>query len=94
MAAAYIRRKGNNLYYYSVHKTRTTSINGSRLSSRPDRSNDDVLCFGAARNLTQWLERAKSETIGFGQENRHILHCLFRFKLTLQSRLVLACCET
>ena len=59
MAAAYIRRKGNNLYYYSVHKTRTTSINGSRLSSRPDRSNDDVLCFGAARDLTQWLERAK-----------------------------------
>ena len=32
--------------------------------------------------------------IGFGQENRHILHCLFRFKITFWSRVVLGCCET
>ena len=36
----------------------------------------------------------KSETIGFGLENRHFVHCLFRFKLTCRSRLVLGCCET
>jgi len=32
--------------------------------------------------------------IGFGQETQHILHCLYRFKLTFRSRLVLGCCET
>ena len=94
MAAAYIRRKGNNLYDSSVNKTRTTSINGSQLSSRPDRSNDDVLCFGASRNLQQWLERAKKRNDWLWSGKSHILHCLFRFKLTLRSRLVLGCCET
>ena len=33
-------------------------------------------------------ERAKIETIGVGLENRHILHYLFRFKLTFRSRLL------
>ena len=36
----------------------------------------------------------KSETTGFGLENRHFVHCLFRIKLTCRSRLVLGCCET
>ena len=94
MAAAYIRRKGNNLYYYSVHKTRTTSINGSRLSLRPDRSNDDVFVLVPRVIWRSGSSEQKSETIGFGKENRHILHCLFRFKLTLRSRLVLGCYET
>ena len=31
IAAAYVRREGNHLYEYGLHKTRTTSINGSRL---------------------------------------------------------------
>ena len=34
-----------------------------------------------------------SETIGFGHENRLILHCLYRFKLTFRSRLVRGSCE-
>ena len=59
------------------------------------RSNDNVVCFGASRNLQQWLEQANSGKIGFGQENSHILsHCLFRFKLTFRSRFVLGCYET
>ena len=33
-------------------------------------------------------ERAKIETIGVGLQNRHILHYLFRFKLTFRSRLL------
>ena len=36
----------------------------------------------------------KRQTTGFAQENRHILHCLFRFKLIFRARLVLGCCET
>ena len=59
MAAAYIRREGNHLYEYSLYKTRTARINGSRLSTRQDRFNDDVGCFGASCNLQQWLERAR-----------------------------------
>ena len=31
----------------------------ARLSTRPDRSNDDVVCFVGSSNLQQWLERAK-----------------------------------
>ena len=41
-SAAYMRREGNHLYEYGLHKTRTTRINGSRLSTRPNLSNDDV----------------------------------------------------
>jgi len=59
IAAAYVRLEGNHLYEYGLHKTRTTRINGSRLSTRPDRSSDDVVCFGASCNLRQWLEQAK-----------------------------------
>ena len=59
MAAVYIRREGNHLYEYSLYKTRTAGINGSRLSMRQDRFNDDVGCFGASCNLQQWLERAR-----------------------------------
>ena len=44
---AYISCERNHLYEYGLHKTRTAGINGSRLSSRPDRSNDDVVCCGA-----------------------------------------------
>ena len=59
MAAVYIRCEGNHLYEYSLYKTRTDGINGSRLSTRPDWFNDDVVCFGASCNLQQWLERAR-----------------------------------
>ena len=76
LAVAYIRGETNHLYECGLHKTRTAGINGSRLSPRPDQSNDDVVCFGASEQ--------KSETTGFGQENRHILHCRFVFKLTFR----------
>ena len=77
-AAVYITLEGNHLYEYSVHKTRASPINGSRLSSsRPDRTNDDVVPRVIWSNGSS---EQKSEAIGFGQENRHILHCLFRFK--------------
>ena len=47
---------------------RTAGINGSRLSPRPDQSNDDIVCFDASEQASE----QKSETTGFGQENRHI----------------------
>ena len=56
------QKKKKNAAAYSLHcfhKTRTARINGSRLISRPDRSNDDVVCLSASRNFRQWLERAK-----------------------------------
>ena len=54
-----------------------------------------VLVSRVIRNLVNNGSREqKSETIGFGRKNRHIVHCLFRFKLTFRSRLVLGCCET
>ena len=59
MAAAYIRREGNHLYEYSLCKTRTARINGSRLRTRSDRFINDVVSFGASCNLQQWLERAR-----------------------------------
>ena len=86
LAVAYIRGERNHLYECGLHKTQTAGINGSRLSPRPDQSNDDVVCFGATEQ--------KSETTGFGQENRHILHCRFLFKLTFRSSLQLGCWET
>ena len=66
----------------------TAYIRGSQLSSRPDQSNDDVV-FLVPRVI---FNNGSSET-GFGQENRHILHCHFRFKLIFRSRVVLGCCE-
>ena len=83
LAAAYIRRERNHLhvYEYGLRKMGTALVNGSHLSSRQDRSIDDVVCFCASGNFQQWLERRKCERIGFGQENRHILHCSFRFNL-------------
>ena len=44
---------------HCFHKTRPARINGSRLISRPDPSNDDVVSFSASRNFRLWLERAK-----------------------------------
>ena len=44
---------------HCLHKTRTARINGSRLISRPDPSNDDVVSLSASRNFRQWFERAK-----------------------------------
>ena len=61
----------------------------SQLSWQPDRSNDDVV-FLVPRVI---FNNGSSEP-GFGQENRHILHCLFRFKLLFRSRVVLGCCKT
>lgn len=48
LAAAYIRREQTHLYGYGIHKTRTARINGSRLSSWPTGSSDDVFCFDAS----------------------------------------------
>ena len=80
MAAAYIRREGNHLYEYSLCKTRTARINGSRLRTRSDRFINDVVCLVPRVTCSNGLSEQESETIGFGQENRHILRCLFRFK--------------
>ena len=48
--------------------------------------------------MTQFVlvraSKQKSETTGFGQENCHILHCRFLFKLTFWSSLDLGCWET
>lgn len=51
-------------WFIRVRLTKDTnsSINSSRLSSRQDRSNDDIVYFGTSRNLQQWIERAKCET--------------------------------
>ena len=38
LTEAYIRHERNHPYKYGLHKTRTAGINGSRLSSRTDRS--------------------------------------------------------
>ena len=53
----------NHLYECGLHKTRTAGINGSRLSPRPDQSNDDVVCFGASERAIKrndWLWSGKS----------------------------------
>ena len=42
-----MRPERKHLFEYGLHKTRTTCMNSSRPSSRPDRSNDDVVCFRA-----------------------------------------------
>ena len=82
------RLERNHLFENGLHETRTTCI-GSQLSWRPDRSNDDVV-FLVPRVI---FNNGSSEP-SFGQENRHILHCLFRFKLLFWSRAVLGSCET
>ena len=75
-AAAYIKtRKEPVIRGNGLHETRTACI-GSQLSWRSDRSNDDVV-FLVPRVI---FNNGSSEP-GFGQENRHILQCLFRFKL-------------
>ena len=51
LAEAYIRRERNHFFENGLHMTRIAGINGSRLSSWTDRSSDDVVCFGASRNL-------------------------------------------
>ena len=96
IAAAYIRRETNHLYEYSLYQTRTARINGSWLSSRPDRFNDDVVCFGASfwGNCVcisqQWLGRAKKLNDWLWPvKNAVFFHSLFHFKLSLRSRLVL-----
>ena len=63
LAVAYIRGERNHLFECGLHKTRTAGINGSRLSPRPDQSNDDVVCFGAserAKKRNDWLWSGKS----------------------------------
>ena len=59
----YIRDERNHLYECGLQKMRTAGINGSRLSPRPDQSNDDVVCFGAserAKKRNDWLWSGKS----------------------------------
>ena len=63
LASAYIRGERNHLYECGLHKMRTAGINGSRLSPRPDQSNDDVVCFDAserAKKRNDWLWSGKS----------------------------------
>lgn len=43
-----LRRERNHLYDYALHNTQTARKNGLRLTSRLDRSDDDVNCFGAS----------------------------------------------
>ena len=57
LAVAYIRGERNHLYECRLHKTRTAGINGSRLSPRPDQSNDDVLSFGASERASKKAKR-------------------------------------
>ena len=82
------RRERNHLFKYRLHRTRTSCI-GSQLSSRPYRSNGDEVFL-----VPRVIFNNGSRETGFGQENSHILHCHFRFKLIFQSRVVLGCCET
>ena len=70
LAAASIRGERNHLYERGLHKTRTAGINGSRLSPRPDQSNDDVVCFGASerakkRNDCLWSGKSPYFTPSF-----------------------------
>ena len=71
-------------------------MNGSRLSSRPDHSWPEMTWFVFVPPVicNNGSSEQKWETHVSYQENRHILHCLFRFKLTFWSRLVLGCCKT
>ena len=58
LATACIRGERNHLYECGLHKMRTAGIYDSRLSPRPDQSNDDVVCFGAserAKKRNDWL---------------------------------------
>ena len=60
---AYIRGERNHLYEWGLHKTRTAGINGSRLSPRPDQSNDDVVLVRSserAKKRNDWLWSRKS----------------------------------
>ena len=62
LATACIRGERNHLYECGLHKMRTAGINDSRLSPRPDQSNDDVVCFGAserAKKRNDWLWSGK-----------------------------------
>ena len=60
-----------------------------RLSSQPDRSNDDVVCFGAPCNLQQFRER--NDWLWSGKSLYSTLSLSFQ---TFLSRLVLGSCET
>ena len=53
LTAAYIRRESNHLhvYEYGLRKMGTALVNGSHLSSRRDRSINDVVCFCASGNF-------------------------------------------
>ena len=82
------RRERNHFFENGLRETRTACI-GSQLSWRPDRSNDDVV-FLVPRVI---FNNGSSEP-SFGQENRHNLQCLLRFKLSFRSSIVLGCCET
>ena len=71
------RRERNHLFEYRLHKTRTVRI-GSQPSSRPYRSNDDVVVL-VPRVI---FNNGSSET-GFGQENRHIFTLSFSFQINI-----------
>ena len=74
-------------------------MHGSRFTSRPGRSNDDVVCFDASfwgncvciSLFQQWLERAKKLNDWLWPPKKrctYVFHCPFHFKLSLRSRLV------
>ena len=61
----------NHLYEYGLHKTRTARINGSRLSSRPDRSNDDVVYYEASKGISLDL-KLNSENLPLPRSRRDL----------------------
>ena len=77
------------IYSSTAYIRREPLVFSSQLSSRPYRSNGDVVFL-----VPRVIFNNGSRETGFGQENSHILHCHFRFKLIFQSRVVLGCCET
>ena len=58
--------------------------------------NDDIVCFGAPRNLQQWLERAKKRNDWLWQGNSPYFTLPFSFQINISVKItvVLGCCET
>lgn len=58
--------------------------------------NDDVVCFGAPRNLQQWLERAKKRNDWLWQGNSpyFTLPSSCQINISVKITVVLGCCET
>ena len=62
-------------------------VNGSRLSSRPVPSNDDVVSFNASRNFRQWLERAKMRNDWLPSGKSPYLTLSFSFQINISVKI-------